>query len=485
MLKKPGKNDNYQLFLAIFLCFIFFVAYAVLSIVRFDHYGAFGFDLGLRDQVVWEYSRFQAPITTIHFYPFKNILTDHVEPFYVLVSVFYWLWSSPKIILLVEAFFVCFSGIAIYLLAKKKSINYFVCLALVVSYLAFYGVQQAMWFDVHSASFAAGSLSWLIYFLQKRNTKWIIITFILAISTKENVASLTFLIFLVWFIKTKSKTALYLMGASIAYLFFIFGIYFPHLTVDGYRYKNEGGLASNLINISSFYDTPDKRQVLFYTSAWFGFLPLLNPLMLIPALGDLWSYFVVASNLKAAQGLFMHYRITLAPLMMWATIFTISKYRRLNNNYIGIYLLVCVIFFQYTLHLPLSYLAKEWFWREPSGVKNINKIITYLPKNATVVSQNNITPHISQRKMIFTLWPERKSFESNSPCGEPVCDWFRWAGDPEYLIIDTSPEWDIRHLLANRDEYMKGLENFRQVGIIKKYKQEKTAVLYKILKNPI
>jgi hypothetical protein len=336
---------------------------------------------------------------------------------------------------------------------------------------------------VHSSSFGASFLAWFIYFLAKKRTRMIIFFFILALVSKENVASLTFLISLVYFIQTRSKLSLYLMAASLAYLFLIFGIYFPHL-VDGYRYANGGGLFSNITHVQSFYDTPDKQQVIFQTLAWFGFLPLLNPLFLIPAIGDLFNYFVVASHLKAAQGLFMHYRISLAPLMVWATIYTIVKYKWLNNKYIAIYLFFLAVLFQYTLHLPLSYLAKQWFWHEPVSVKNINEIITYLPKDASVVSQNNITPHISQRDLIFTLWPEKKGFPKNSPCGQPTCDWFRWAGKPEYLIVDSGPDWDIRHLLANREEYIAGLQNMEKSGVIKKYKQKDTATLYKIVKQP-
>lgn len=463
---------------------MFFIAYAVLSIVRFNHYGAFGFDLGLEDQRLWQYSHFKSPASTIHFYPFTNLLTDHVELFYIPLSVFYWIWSNPKFLLLLQSAFVCFSGIAVFLLAKEKKINIFTSYALLISYLTFYGVQNALWFDVHSASFGAAFLAWLLYFLEKKNTKWIIVAFILAISTKENIALLTFFIFLVWFIRTKSKIYLYLMGTSLIYLFLVFGIYFPYFIQNGYRFKNERGLFSNALNYSSLYDTSEKRSVLFYSLAWFGFIPILNPIFLLPALSDLWNYFVVASNLKAAQGLFMHYRITLAPLMVWATIITISRYKWLNKQYVAAYLLFAAIFFQYTLHLPLSYLSKQWFWKEPQGVKNINEVIKYLPKEASVVSQNNIVPHISQREQIFTLWPEKRTFKASSPCANIDCDWFRWSGKPEYLIVDTSVEWDIRHLLISREDYIKGLQNLEKKKVIIKYKQTGNAVLYKILRNP-
>ena len=93
-------------------------------------------------------------------------------------------------------------------------------------------------------------------------------------------------------------------------------------------------------------------------------------------------------------------------------------------------------------------------------------------------------PHISQRDQIYTLYPEKKQFASLSFCGKKECDWLRWEGNPEYLFIDTSPEWDIRHLLANREDFINGLKNGEKAGIIKKHQQLNSAIIYKIIKNP-
>jgi hypothetical protein len=100
------------------------------------------------------------------------------------------------------------------------------------------------------------------------------------------------------------------------------------------------------------------------------------------------------------------------------------------------------------------------------------------------VAQNNIIPHISQRDKIFTLYPEKKKFPENSPCGESECDWFRWEDNPAYLFVDTSPEWDARHLLIDRENFIKGIENIEKTGVVKKEKTSGSAVIYKIISKP-
>ena len=465
------------------ICLLFFIAYAVLSVVRHMHYGSYGFDLGINDQIVWRYAHLQAPLTTIGPFPDKLKLAEHVELVYAFISPFYWVWESAKMLLLLQAAFFCASGIFVYLLARKKKLSRLVSNSLLIIYLGFYGTQNTLWADAHSASFAAAFLMGFVYFFEAKKVFPTMIFFFLAITAKENIGLLTFLVTFVYFVRERKKALLLFMMVSVLYVSFIFFIFFPHVMHVHYLYQNSEGLFSNL-NPLSFFDTDEKRQVIWYSLLSYGFLPLLSPLYLIPFIGDLSTYFVVANQLPGAQGLFGQYRISLAPLLIWSTIITLSRYKWLRNRYISVYLIICTLFVQYALHLPLSYLVKSWFWHEPVSVKNINEVITYLPKDASVVSQNNITPHISQRDKIYTLYPVKKSFIKDSPCGQPTCDWFRWAGKPEYMIVDTGPDWDIRHFLANREEYITGIKNLEKGGVIKKYKQKETATLYKIVKQP-
>ncbi len=469
--------------IALFICLLFFVAYSTLSIIRHLHYGSYGFDLGISDQIVWQYSHFQAPITTVQSYPFTSILTDHVEFIYVLLSPFYWFFSSPVTLLLLQVFLISFSGVPIYLLAKKRRLKPILCFSLLISYLMFYGIQNALWFDVHSLAFGAAFLAWFIYFLDVKNTLWAIVAFVLAIICKEDIALLTGAVSFVYLLKRKDKFSLSLLLVSGVYLFSVFYIYFPHFTQDGYRYQEKGGLFSNL-NTSYFYDTSDKRNTIFYSLAWFGFVPLLAPMFLLPALADITHYFIFAHTLGAAQGFFLHYRVSLAPLLILPTIIALSKFRKLNNKYIAIYFLLVAIFFQYYFHLPLSYLTKRWFWTEPASVKSINAAAQYLPANASIVAQNNITPHISHRDLIFTLYPSTKDFSANSPCKQKTCNWFRWAGNPEYLMVSTSTDWDSRGFLASREDFIKGLQNLEKSKFIKKYFQKGDTIIYKVQRKP-
>ncbi len=475
------KKKHLPSLLAFFICLVFLVAFSTLSVTRHLHYNSYGYDLGINDQTVWRYSTFQSPVSTIAPLPDRPKLAMHVELVYAIISPIYWIWDSRRMLLITDALIVVSGAYAMFLLAKEKLKNNWVSIAILFSYLMFYGVQNAIWFDVHSTSFAASFIAWFIYALDRRKLKLSLLFFFLAITAKENMATYTLIISLLYLIRRREKIVFFFVTASVAYLLFIFLVYFPHIVSIDYQYQNKAGILSNL-NPFFLFNTKEKLVTLFYSFASVGFLPILNPLTLPLIFTHFTTFFVLASELPGAQGLYGHYRITLAPLFAWSTITTIATFSFFNKKKVAIYLVLCAIAVQYLLHLPLSYLTKSWFWTEPTAVKDLNQLIQkHLPPHASVVSQNNITPHISHRDKIYALYPTKKEFLKDSPCGQNKCDWFEWYGSPEYLIADSSGTWDARHLLIDNKEFNNGFANLEKLGVIKLYKKINTARLYKVL----
>lgn len=481
-LLKFGKIEKVT-YVALFICFIFFCSYLTLSFVKHLHYQT-GYDLSIVNQIVWQYSRLTIPVSSVNAYAFSPVFSDHIEFIYDLIAPFYWILPDARTLIILQAIAAGLSGIPVFLLARKYKINKYLSFALLISYFMFFGVQNALWSDVHSLVFGVSFLAFFIYFLDI-GKKWpVILFFLLAITSKEDMGLITFLIAFVYFIKTRRKFTFLLMVLSAIYVLLLYFVYFPNFTLVGYQYSNRNGLLSN-INLLNFFNTAEKRQVIFYSLSSFGFLPLLNPLLLIPFVGDLGHYFIFGNDTATStHSVFLHYRVTDAILLVWSTILIISKFKKLNRGYFAVYILFFSLLMTYVLHSPLTYLSKKWFWTEPSGVKNINQILNYLPNDAYVVTQTNIAPHISNRKFIVTMWGEGKDFEEESPCEEKRCDWFKWAGSPKYMVVDTSPEWNILNLLANREDFISALENMEKVGNIKKYKEIGSAKIYLVEKKP-
>ena len=152
------------MYFALGICFVFFICYLLLSLVKHNHFLS-GYDLAVVNQYVWEYSRFRIPISTVNAYVFTPAFYDHIEFIYILLSPFYWIFSDAKTLISLQAFFVALSGIPIFLLCRKYKINLVLSYAVLISYFSFYGIQNAVYYDVHSLVFASVFLAFLIYFL--------------------------------------------------------------------------------------------------------------------------------------------------------------------------------------------------------------------------------------------------------------------------------------------------------------------------------
>ncbi len=478
------KIFSSQLFIPLCISLFFFIAYSVMGVIRQIHFLS-GYDLAIVDQAIWNYSHFQAPISTNQAYAFTPILWDHVELIFPLLVPFYWVYNNVITLILLQSFAICSSGIAVFLIAKKYGLKTIVSISLLISYLLFYGIQNAIWADVHSLVFGIAFLAWFIYFLEIKNKKGAWIFFLLTIICKEDMALLTGIISIILFVIRRDKNMLWFGGLSFLYLFSIFYIYFPYFVPGGYRFQSNTGLLSQ-IHIDNFYNSSDKRNVLLYSSIWFGFLPFLSPFYLLAALGDLIKYFVIGNAVvSSGQSIFGHYRSSLAILLIWPTIITIGKFKKFNSPVIALYLLLCAFLLQYFLHLPFSYFAKKWFWAPTPSVASMKKILPYVPRDAAVVTQINMLPHLSHRKLEFIMWPETKKFTAHSPCGQETCNWFHWAGNPKYMIVNTSTDWDTRYWLTNRSEFIDGIKNLQAAGIIKPIHIIDSTYMFEVLKHPL
>ena len=478
-MKYPKKLTKFLLPGVILL--IFASCYLILSLIKHNHFMS-GYDLAIIDQAIWKYANFKNPITTSHVFFDTTIYSDHLEIVFLLIAPFYRIFDTVNFLIVLQVAAIISSGVAVYMIAQFHKLNKFISLCILTSYLSFFGIQFSIWSDVHSLLFALTFMSWFIYFLTIEKNRPALLFLVLSVISKEDVAFLTLLIALVFYLSKRTRASLISVILSGIYLAFIFFVYFPNIGPDGYRFfQNENPLSE--LNPLYLVNTLDKQKTFLYSFGWFGFVPLLSLLYTFPFFGDIAHYFVAGNGLTRTEGIFLHYRSTTALFMVWPTIIAIKKLKFLNKWYFGLYLLISAGFFQYYLHLPLSYLSKSWFWKEEVEVSNIKSVLRQIPKDSSIVTQNNIAPHLSHRDYIYTLFPSQKDFSNNSPCQSLSCNWFRVGGKPKLLLIDKGSSWNIIQLLGSREDFYKGVENLEKNGNIKLLKKNGTTYLYKIVKN--
>ena len=518
------------------------IAYSALSVIRHNHFQSGGFDLGIYDQAVWQYSRFQFPYNTIKE---RFILGDHLTLTLPLLAPLFWLWEDVRILLVFQAFWISFSALAIYKVAivrlsgkgrmdprvrgddkrggGDERNNEIVALCLAVVYSLFPGIQYAVFFDFHPVIIGVGLLPWIGYFLESNRKKLLWSAIILLLLTQENMGVALAGLGFIYFIRLRShsresgnpeikdkdwipdqvgddrlrRAGIWFMVVGILYSLFalrIIAVFSP----AGFEYQP---VFPNTIPsfIKQLFDSPEKRQSWFFSFAWFSFLPLLSPGAFLAVALDLSQYFVSGPAFARMWSPFAHHRaivgvfLTLGTLNVlqwidkktgrgWIPAFAGMTKKRISVEYISLILLVVVVVFQYIWHLPLNKLVKAEYWKEEVWMTDNRKLFALVPADASIASQQSLVPHLSHRKEIYLVYPVLHDYDDKR-CGQTKCWWLDFAGKPQYLVIDLHPNQWVTQLLETNEHFSEAVVNMEKAGRIRLVNRINNAKLYEVVKK--
>nr|MBA3383556.1 DUF2079 domain-containing protein [Actinomycetota bacterium] len=261
------------------------------ALYRHQRFGSNAYDLGIFDQAVWGYSRFEWIPNTVLRLP--HTMGDHFHPILVVLAPLYWLWDDARVLLVAQAALLAGAGIPIFLWAREK-LDGIAALAFLAAYLVFWAVLGGSLFDFHELAFAAPIVSGAIYAALTRRTNLLWVCVVLGLLTREDVA-LTF-VGLALFIALAQRR--WQLGAALATLgaaWFVlaYKVVIPALAGRDYAhwaYSRLGAdpasalvhLITNPVDSIRTFLTPRAKQIALGNlfAPWLG-LPLLSPLVLV------------------------------------------------------------------------------------------------------------------------------------------------------------------------------------------------------------
>ena len=137
-------------------------------------------DLGQMDLAIWNtaHGRF---VQEIKADAISTRLTDHVEPIFLLVSAFYWLWDDVRVLFLLQAAALALGAWPIYLLARRKIAESAAApparmaekagLVFAVAYLLTPALQAPAAAEFHALPLAVPLIAWALWAVEDR--RWI------------------------------------------------------------------------------------------------------------------------------------------------------------------------------------------------------------------------------------------------------------------------------------------------------------------------
>jgi len=373
---------------------------SLISIKRHERFESQGWDLGLYDQIVWLYSQGEAPYSTL---VERLDPTDRFRPILLLTVPFYWLKLGVKTLLVIQAVVLSLGMVPAFWLAKKKLKNEWVALMISLAYGLFIGIQSFLLDDFHEVAFLPALILWFFHdFLARKDKRWIW-PFILTLMVREHVGLLMGVVgFYLWLTTRRKKEALVVMLGSWLWAGLIIKLVMP--SFGEFSYGTFDQLINNYLTnpgeVLKMMVTPViKLKTVFWSFLGFGFLPFLEPMILLPIGFQFASRFLDTIH-PYRWGAGLHFSGELASLMVVGIILGLEKVK--NKKLIWV-LIVGVLVEQ--LFFPVSWknLIKKDFWKQESWMENNREVIKLIPEDDSVATQNNLTPHLSQRKEIYVL----------------------------------------------------------------------------------
>lgn len=432
-MRKPSLKDELLNYvktrkLPILVSIFYFLIILILLLNRFWQYEVFYYDHGYAERAAYQVAHLQNP--TWDREGRVSIFTDHVYPSLLLtLAPFYWVWDSYLTPIILIALLLGSLPLIAYEIGNSLKINKVMLYSLIFSFMFYIGTQNAIIFFLKDITVSIPFFLLMLLALIKNKVKSYYFLLLFTIGFKETITITTIALGLALFIfwdKSWRKHAVATIAISLLYGLFISKLFVPYIIFKSYGHWASYGftpeaLKNPILYITNFINTSTKRETIFTSLSSFGFLPALNPFGFILVLQDFAQRFVLVQSLSPLrQGLNLHYNISLAAIMFFASALSIRRwqsnkyYKKVIYLHAVIIVLIVLVFHRFIYHGPFGLLYNKDFYKITNNMKFMNDFVARIPKNGKIMTQNNLAVRfthndlyiLSSRGYIDTVKPD-------------------------------------------------------------------------------
>ncbi len=413
---------------------IFFLYFTASGFLRYENFFTGRFDLGNMDQTVWNTAHGRIfELTDPNGIQITSRLAFHADFILIFLSPFYFLWSDPRVLILIQSAVVAGGAFFVYLISKhvlsKKSISFIISLA----YLLNPSLSYSLLYDFHPVVLATGFLLAAYYFLIKKRYALFFVCTILAALTKEEVWIIAAFLGMkmVWDnlsisskeVKVKNKKLLGLGGCMFFSCFVVFYLLVSHIIPSSrgdvhfaLSYFSHLG-SSPLEIVLSLFTSPQKWiQLVFAPERLSYLLSVFAPVAFLPVFSLPTLLFAApdfAINLLSNNGqlheIYYQYTASVTPFIFIATIYAVrflkKRFSYVTHTRVGLVLITSSLISARILG-PLPGTLRpniDMYIKQIPNRHEISEFLETIDKDKSVAASNNIGSHLSQRKKIYTI----------------------------------------------------------------------------------
>lgn len=387
---------------------------ALLGVYRHNRFGSSAFDLGIFDQTVWHYSRFEVGPNTVKGMP--NLLGDHFHPVLGLLAPLYWVWSDARILLVAQAVLLAVSSLPLHAFARD-TVGGRAALALQSAYLLSWPVVAGALFDFHELAFAPLFVAIALWALLSRNIVVYSMSIVLLLLVKEDMALIAIGIGVVAFTRGSRHLGIATITIAAVWAIFVVEVVIPAIAGRDYTYAatiggNDGSplaaiswvITHPAASLSRLVDEPEKLTLLLLLGGTFAGVSLFSPIALaiVPALVPR-----LLSDNPAHWATGFHYSLPIAPVLAFAAADGLRRLRpRLSPKAFTVTgtLAVAASVALGASSVPLREIRRVVDRKTSAAVA---RCLAQIPPEASVVATQALVPHLSERRAIYTFYSVR------------------------------------------------------------------------------
>jgi uncharacterized membrane protein len=394
---------------------LYAVVFAAAAVLHFLVFQSAHADLGTMAQALWSTAHGHFLETTTM--PGSNMtrLGGHVDPFLVLLVPLWWVWSSPLMLVVVQAIAVSTGALPVYWLARKHLSSERAAAHFALAYLLLPATQFNAFTissGFHAVSIAIPLILFAIWFLDEDRLVLFALFALLAASTKEEIPAAVGCLG-IWYAVRKGKRlvglSIFVLGVTVSLVDFL--VVIPHFSPSGVdpfvgRYQQVGGTPGGIAHravsdpmalVHAVATTHKLVYVLLLLGPLLG-LWLLEPLLFLGAVPDL------AINLLSAKSdqtvVAFHWTAGIVPFAIAATIFGAARLKR-HPDRVSRYVLVgaaCIAVYSPVVQARSDLSA----WSSPERSAKMHAL-DLVPPGVPVSASNQLGANLSARSYSYTF----------------------------------------------------------------------------------
>lgn len=387
---------------------------------------------------------------------------NHFSPILLLILPIYKVLPRVETLLILQSFVLALGALPIYMIVKKEiSSNVGVIFAfLYLIYPALHGINR---YDFHEVAFAPLFILCTFYFYREKNYALATIFTVLALISREDVAMAIVPMAMFWLWEAKDRWSrkdsdtVFCCSTIILSLmwFFVATRFVIDLNPDGYFFVKQYKPIFILVDIN--------LKLIFM-------IAMLGPLLFT----SLFNKYILVSIPIFARNLFTNmatryqldnqHTALLIPILFISSIYFVkhisenyddSKKKYFSGSVVYSFLGLIILLNLFVDPIPYDILANNHISESamiPDGgpsptdigllpitphIRALNEVISMIPKNASIYSQSNIFPHLTDRPYTYYVPRDQQIFKGwgNHQTGLLV----PWKNvDFEYILVDDT-----------------------------------------------